>query len=148
MAPMRQQCAIAQTSRRRTRMVCPGPVSGAHRKEHSMKFKLAAILLATGAVLGSFAVQAATETGTDTDRSHPKTFMKDSVVTAKVKTHLAEQKFGSLARIHVDTHGHGAVVLTGTVHSQDQADKAASIARDTEGVTSVKSRIRIKAKST
>jgi len=39
-------------------------------------------------------------------------------------------------------------VLTGTVRSQDQADKAASIARDTEGVTSVKSRIRIKAKST
>jgi hyperosmotically inducible periplasmic protein len=112
-----------------------------------MKSKLTTILLATAGLLGSFAVQAATDTGTDTDRSHPKIFMKDSVITAKVKTHLAEQKFGSLARIHVDTHGHGAVVLTGTARSQEQADKAVSVARDTEGVTSVKSRIRIRAKS-
>jgi hyperosmotically inducible periplasmic protein len=113
-----------------------------------MKFKLTTIFIATGALLGAFAVHAATDTATDTDRAHPKTFMKDSVITTKVKTHLAQEKFGSLARIHVDTHGHGAVVLTGTAQSQDAADKAVSIARDTEGVTSVKSHIRVKAKST
>jgi hyperosmotically inducible periplasmic protein len=109
-----------------------------------MNFKLAATLLATGALLGSFAVHAATETNTDTDRTHPKTFMKDSVITTKVKTHLAQEKMGNLVHIHVDTHGHGAVVLTGTAHTQDQIDKAVSIAQATEGVTSVKSKIHVK----
>jgi hyperosmotically inducible protein len=112
-----------------------------------MKIKFTPILVAAGAVLASFAVQAAGDTGTDTERSQPKTFIKDSVITTKVKTHLAEQKFGSLAHIHVDTHGRGAVVLTGTARSQEQADKAVAVARDTEGVTSVKNRIRVKAKS-
>ncbi|MGZ5786379.1 MAG: BON domain-containing protein [Ramlibacter sp.] len=109
-----------------------------------MKFRLPVTLLAAGALLGAFAVNAATETSTDTDRTHPKTFLKDSVITTKVKTHLAEEKIGSLAHIRVDTHNHGAVVLTGTAHSQDEADKAVSIAQATEGVTSVKSKIRIK----
>ena len=108
-----------------------------------MKFRLNTAFLATGALLGAFAVHAATETGTDSDRAHPKTFMKNSVITTKVKTHLAEEKIGSLAQIRVDTHGHGAVVLTGTAHSQAQADKALSIAQGTEGVTSVKSKIRV-----
>lgn len=109
-----------------------------------MKFKLATIALATCALLGSFAAQAASDTGTDTDRSHPKTFMKDSVITTKVKAHLAEEKFGSLVHLHVDTHNHGAVVLTGTARTQEQADRAVSIAQATEGVKSVKSKIRIK----
>jgi hyperosmotically inducible periplasmic protein len=109
-----------------------------------MNFKLTATLLATGALLGSFAVHAATDTGTDTDRTHPKTFMKDSVITSKVKTHLAQEKLASLAHIHVDTHGHGAVVLTGYTRTQDEADKALSIAQGTEGVTSVKSKLRVR----
>jgi hyperosmotically inducible periplasmic protein len=36
------------------------------------------------------------------------------------------------------------VVLTGTAHTQEEADKAVSVARSTEGVTSVKSKIRVK----
>jgi hyperosmotically inducible periplasmic protein len=113
-----------------------------------MKFKLASSLFAISALLAPLAVHAASDTGTDTDRSHPKTFVKDSVITTKVKTHLAEEKIRSLAHIRVDTHGHGAVVLTGTARTQEDSDKAASIARETEGVTSVKNRIRVKAKST
>ena len=109
-----------------------------------MNFKLTATMLATAAMLGSFAVHAATDTGTDTDRSHPKTFMKDSAITAKVKTHLAQEKIGSLAHVHVDTHGHGIVVLTGYTRTQDDADKALSIAQGTEGVTSVKSKLRVR----
>ena len=86
----------------------------------------------------------AAESSTDTDRTHPKTFVKDSVITTKVKTKLAEEKISSLAHIRVDTHGQGAVVLSGKVKTQEEADKAVSIARETEGVTSVKSKIRIK----
>jgi hyperosmotically inducible protein len=107
-----------------------------------MKFKLAATCVAIGALLAPFAIQAA-ESSTDTDRSQPKTFVKDSEITTKVKAKLAEEHISSLAHIKVDTHGKGAVVLSGKVTTQQEADRAALIARETEGVTSVKSIIRV-----
>jgi hyperosmotically inducible protein len=110
-----------------------------------MKIKLAATCFVIGALLAPFAVHAAeSNTDTDTDRTQPKTFVKDSVITTKVKAKLAKEKISSLAHIKVDTHGKGAVVLSGRVRTQEEADKAVSIARETEGVTSVKSNIRIK----
>ena len=78
------------------------------------------------------------------DRSHPAAFVDDAVITTKVKTHLAEEKFSSLAHIGVDTDNRGAVALTGNVRTQEEADKAVAIARATEGVTSVTSSIRVK----
>ncbi len=80
----------------------------------------------------------------DSDRKHPGAFVKDSVITTKIKAKLAEEKLGSLARIKVDTDANGAVMLGGTAKTQEEADKAVSIARATEGVTSVKSSIRVK----
>jgi hyperosmotically inducible protein len=80
----------------------------------------------------------------DSDRTHPMTFVKDSVITTKIKAKLAEEKMSSLAHIKVDTDSKGAVVLRGKVKTQAEADKAVSIARETEGVASVKSNIRIK----
>jgi osmotically-inducible protein OsmY len=50
----------------------------------------------------------------------------------------------SLAKVQVDTDSKGAVVLSGTARSQEAVDKAASIARETEGVTSVENNIQIK----
>jgi len=58
-------------------------------------------------------------------------------ITTKVKAKLANEKMGSLININVDTDSNGAVVLSGNVGTQDEADKAISIARATEGVTSV-----------
>jgi len=80
----------------------------------------------------------------DTDRTHPMTFVKDSAITVKIKAKLAEEKLSSLAHIKVDTDAKGAVLLRGKVKTQEEADKAVSIARETEGVTSVKSSIRVK----
>jgi hyperosmotically inducible protein len=80
----------------------------------------------------------------DTDRMHPVTFVKDSVITAKVKTNLADAKMSSLVKIQVDTDAKGAVMLSGTVRTQEQAAQAVSIARATSGVTSVNSTIQIK----
>ena len=71
-------------------------------------------------------------------------FVKDSVITTKVKARLAEEKVASLMHVKVDTDAKGAVVLSGKVKTQDEADKAVSIATATEGVTSVKSRLRVK----
>jgi len=80
----------------------------------------------------------------DTDRSHPEAFVKDSVITTAVKTKLAAEHLTSLGRIHVDTDKDGVVWLTGSARSQEAADKAVSIARDTEHVKAVHSDIKIK----
>jgi hyperosmotically inducible protein len=108
------------------------------------KINLASTCLVLGTLLVPFSLHAADAATTDTDRTHPKTFIKDSVITTKIKAKLAEEKVGSLARVKVDTHGHGIVRLSGKVRSQDEADRAITIARATEGVTSVSSRMRIK----
>jgi len=108
-----------------------------------MKIKLATTCFIIGALLAPVAAHAA-DTATDTDRTHPKVFVKDSVITTKIKAKLADEKVSSLAHIKVDTHSKGAVVLSGKVRTQEEADKAVSIARETEGVTSVKSHIRVK----
>jgi hyperosmotically inducible protein len=104
------------------------------------------IKLATGVfVIGSLlAPMAAHAEDADSDRTHPMTFVKDSVITTKIKAKLAAEKMKSLVHIKVDTDSKGMVVLSGIVRTQEQADKAVSIARGTEGVTSVMSNIRIK----
>ncbi len=81
---------------------------------------------------------------TDSDRAHPKTFFKDAAITTKIKAKLENEHLSSIARIHVDTDDHGVVVLTGYVHSRAERERAAAIARETEGVTAVRDRLRIK----
>jgi hyperosmotically inducible protein len=93
-------------------------------------------------LLGSGMASAATDS--DTDRSHPIVFVKDSAITAKIKSRLAAQHMSSLARIHVDTDKDGAVVLSGSARTQQAVDKAMSIARKTEGVNSVVSVIKLR----
>jgi hyperosmotically inducible protein len=106
-----------------------------------MKLKLATACFVIGTLLAPIAAHAA---DSDSDRTHPLTFVKDSVITTKIKANLADEKLSSLTHIKVDTDKKGAVVLGGKARTQEQADKAVSIAQATEGVTSVKSHIRIK----
>jgi hyperosmotically inducible periplasmic protein len=82
----------------------------------------------------------------DSDRAHPKTFVKDSAITAKIKTKLATEHFSSLVKIHVDTDAGGVVYLSGSAKTQEAADEAVAMARATEHVTAVHNDIRIKAK--
>jgi hyperosmotically inducible protein len=106
-----------------------------------MKIKLATTCFIIGTLLAPVAVHAADPSS---DGTSPMTFVKDSVITTKIKAKLAEQKISSLTHIKVDTDDKGAVVLRGKVKTQEEADKAVAIARETEGVTSVKSTIRVK----
>lgn len=106
-----------------------------------MKITIATTCLVIGALLAPVATHAADP---DSDRGHPMTFVKDSVITTKIKAKLADEKMSSLTHIKVDTDSNGVVVLSGKVSTQAEADKAVSIARDTEGVTSVKNHIRVK----
>jgi hyperosmotically inducible protein len=105
-----------------------------------MKYKLATTCFVIGSVLAPVAAYAA---DSDKDRSKPATFVKDSVITTKIKTKLAAEHLGSAKHIKVDTDKNGVVRLSGTANNQAEVDKAVEIARNTEGVKSVKSTIKV-----
>jgi hyperosmotically inducible periplasmic protein len=105
-----------------------------------MNIKIATTCLIIGAMLGPVASFAE---DSDSDRANPVAFVKDSVITTKIKAELAADQLTSLAHISVDTDSNGDVLLSGTAKTQEQADKAVSIARATEHVTSVKSQIKV-----
>ncbi len=106
-----------------------------------MTIKLATACFLLAAVLAPVAAQAEDQ---DADRSHPITFVKNSVITTRIKANLADAKMSSLLHIRVDTDRKGAVVLKGKVKTQEEADKAVEIARGTEGVTSVESHLKVR----
>ena len=106
-----------------------------------MKIKLAATCLAASLIMTP--ILGHTEDA-DADRSHPKIFVKDSVITTKIKAKLAAEKPASLAHIRVDTDADGVVWLSGTARTKEEAEKAHSIAHATEGVKSVKNHIKVK----
>ena len=67
----------------------------------------------------------------------------DAVITTKIKAEFAKDKQVSAMHINVDTDDKGMVTLKGTAKSKAEADKAVQIAKDTKGVTSVKSEIQV-----
>src|SRR6478672_2812401 len=110
-------------------------------EDSKMMSKLATALLVTGLAIAPAARYAndtmkpgATnaQTGTSAD------------MTTKVKAKFAADKQVSATNIHVDTDN-GVVKLTGTAKSQDEAMKAADIAKATEGVASVDNAIQVSA---
>jgi hyperosmotically inducible protein len=104
-----------------------------------MRSILAGLLLA-----GVMIAPAAQAQDADVDRSHPKAFVHDSVITTKIKSKLASEHITSLGRIHVDTDADGVVWLSGSARTQDAIDRAVSVARNTEGVKGVKSSLSIR----
>jgi hyperosmotically inducible periplasmic protein len=64
-------------------------------------------------------------------------FVKDSVITTKVKSKLAAKHLSTLTKIKVDTDANGVVWLSGRAPTQDAADMAGLLAKDTDGVKSV-----------
>jgi hyperosmotically inducible periplasmic protein len=120
-------------------------ILGAYIRGDLMKHKLTTTLMIVGVLLGPVvAVSVTAAEDSDADRSHPKAFVKDSAITTKVKAKLAAEHITSLGNIHVDTDADGVVWLHGTAHTQEAADKAVAIARETDGVKGVHSRIKVK----
>ena len=101
-------------------------------------------LVTSAFIIGTLIAPAAFAEDMDKDRSQPKTFVKDSVITTKIKASLAKEKLSSLKHIKVDTDSKGEVMLSGYAESQAEIEKAITIARGTEGVTIVKSSIQVK----
>jgi hyperosmotically inducible protein len=86
----------------------------------------------------------AADAGATSDTSHH--YVKDSVITTKVKSKLAAKHLSTLAHIKVDTDENGVVYLSGHAPTQDAVDMAGMVAKDTEGVTSVQNGIAVQPK--
>ena len=70
-------------------------------------------------------------------------YIDDSVITAKIKTQLANDDFLKSFQISVESRK-GIVELSGFVDSQNAKDKAGQIARGVEGVKSVRNDLIVK----
>ncbi len=110
-----------------------------------MKSKSITVAVLAAAVCGPMVVLAGDQ-GADfrTVSEGSKTFVKDSVITTKVKARLAADHITSLARIHVDTDENGVVYLSGTAKTQEAVDTAGRLARDTEHVRDVRNDITVR----
>ena len=95
------------------------------------------VAIAAAVVLGPVAAMADSD-GDDVGHT-TKAYVRDSLITTKVKARLAAEHITSVARIHVDTDANGIVYLSGTAQSQDAIDTAIRLARDTEHVRDVRS---------
>ena len=89
----------------------------------------------TGSDKGSCEARSKTELAKDA--------VADTVITTKVKTELMAEPALKSLDVKVETNN-GAVVLSGFVPSQAEADKAVDVARNVKGVSDVKSSLRIK----
>ena len=93
---------------------------------------------------GTYGTQAGATKTTDTQSAADKTknVVGDAAITTKVKAKFAADTQVSAMNIKVDTDN-GVVKLSGNARTQDEAAKAADIARSTEGVASVKNDIQV-----
>ena len=98
------------------------------------------------------AATAAAKTDNAADRAADKTrdagrttavAASDTALTTKVKANLLAQPELKSLGIHVETEK-GVVMLSGFVESKAEADKAVKAAKEVDGVTSVKSAIKVK----
>jgi hypothetical protein len=89
-------------------------------------------------LIATFAACAATRT-----QESAGEYVDDSVITAKVKTKLANDDFLKSFQIGVESRK-GIVQLSGFVDSQNALDKAGQIARGVEGVKYVKNDLIVK----
>lgn len=103
-----------------------------------MNHKLTASFLVAGLLLLPVAGYTA-----DAEKSTPTEYVKDSVITTKIKAELAAEKMSSLVKINVDTDKTGEVTLSGTAANKAAVDKAVSIAKGVKGVTHVKNDIKV-----
>lgn len=127
-----------------------------------MMKKLATALIVTGLAVapvasyatGTMATKDATnaQAGSTTTQGHSSmtnnatqktgAALSDAAITTKVKAKFAADSTVRATKIHVDTDN-GVVKLTGTAKSQDEAARAAEIAKSTEGVSSVDNAIQV-----
>jgi osmotically-inducible protein OsmY len=83
------------------------------------------------------------ERATERAGSRAASNLSDSAITAKVKAGLAAEPDTSALAIKVETEK-GVVMLSGFVESKAEAQRAEKVAKEVEGVTRVKSTLKVK----
>jgi len=106
-----------------------------------MKQTLALACVAVGSLLVPVLAMAS---DSDADRRRPKAVVNHSAITTSIKTRLAAEHVTNLGRIYVETDTAGGVWMRGHARTREVADRAAEIARETDGVSSVHSQIKVK----
>ena len=101
------------------------------------KYKAALIL---AAVMGTSMIAACSSTPSQQSTGQA---IDDGVVTAKVKAKLIEDPVTKAHQINVDTFK-GTVQLSGFVESDQARSRALQLARDTDGVKSVKDALQVR----
>ena len=104
-----------------------------------MKIKLATTLVICALIVPVAGYAQEKKSMTDSVKEN----VSDAGITAKIKTAYAKDKDVSALKINIDTDNKGVVTLKGNVKSQSEADKAVKIAKETQGVTSVKSELKV-----
>jgi hyperosmotically inducible periplasmic protein len=107
-----------------------------------MKKQLAASLVVLGALAVAPMSVYADKHGATSTKESAKEHVSDAWITSKIKGEFAKDKAVSAMKIHVDTDK-GVVKLTGRAKSQDESDRAAALAKNTKGVTSVVNDIQV-----
>ena len=127
---------IVHATRRATRILL-------HHDAHAFRGTTLKLLVVTALLGAGGTLMSAAEADqkVDSDISHADTYVKDSVITTKVKAKLAEKHLATLTNIHVDTDRQGIVWLSGKAPTRDASDLAEMIAKSTEGVIGVHNRI-------
>ncbi len=105
-----------------------------------MNHKLATTCFVIGSMLAPVAALAV---DSDADRNKPESYVKDSVITTKIKAKLAADHPGSMKHVSVDTDKNGIVWMSGTANTQEEVNQAVAIAKNTEGVKSVHSELKV-----
>ena len=99
----------------------------------NLRIKLSSIVLATLLVLSGCTAMTGQTAGQ---------YWDDSSITASVKSKLVAEKTANLTRIEVDTTNQ-VVTLSGTVASAAEKTKAEQLARQVDGVKSVKNNLQV-----
>ena len=84
--------------------------------------------------------------GGSTKGSESSNFMDDAMITTRIKVEYAKDELVQATRISVNTDK-GVVRLSGVANSQAEADKAEAIAKNTQGVVSVRNEIKVEPKA-
>lgn len=142
----------AATVAEKTREVAHTAVEKTKAAAHTVAQKTENALDRTGDKTRDSAAVAAEKTDHAADRAGDKTrdaahdtklAASDTAITTKVKADLIKEPNLESLGIHVETEK-GVVMLSGFVNSKAEADKAVKVAKGVEGVTSVKSAIKVK----
>lgn len=100
------------------------------------------LLISQGCTAAAVGGGAAGGYAVGTDERSAGAMLDDAAITAKVKTELIGDKNIKARNIDVDTVA-GMVVLSGYVDSQQEANRAASLAKSVSGVVRVKNELRV-----